>query len=158
MRSLVLAILLFPTLSQAAVYRAKFDLLESAPAAIGVRDLKAGDWLGGFSKQIGSVRRDDLQLLALSGFSAWDAGGGHSAYGLGLGVPLGSLGQNLQRALNVLTPSSDLSGLKTALGFVSLDFYAGYRSRQSDGLRHLMYGYGGKVEVPLDLKALVGGK
>lgn len=152
MRMIVIALLLVASNSWAS-YSVKLDLIGSGVEAIGVRDLNGGGWLAGASKQVLSIHRDGNEKLCLNMFSAWDANGGNPAYGPSLGIPLGRLGDKLNEIIVAIAPglAQEFGWLHKIGNFASLDVYGGYRVHPTGDSRPWVYGFGGKLKIPLNL-------
>ena len=153
MRMLILALLVLIPGPASAGYKIKFDLISSPTELLGMRELNDGNWLAGFSKQAASLRKDDVEKLHLNAFSAWRVEGGDIAYGLGLGVPLGNLGDGLLAAVRSVAPNleENMKWLPKVGSFLSLDTYVGYRFKHGPDVHPLVYGIGGKVSIPFDI-------
>lgn len=148
--------------SQAALV-GKLDLNSANFEAITIRELHDGMWLVGAQKTIWEL--DDnisgVEVLHVSGFWCSRLEGNDTAYGPSVGMPLGTIGTALVNGLstiaNVVPGAGQLTDLwtmppwlKKVDSLISVDIYGGYRPTTSLDDHHWIYGFGGKVQIPMD--------
>jgi hypothetical protein len=116
--------------------------------AVGVRDLRAGEWMSGYAHDLAVLSHKDYDLAYLGAehlFNADEAGKG--SLGLSLGVNTGKLGAYIEKALGKPAAPGWIGKLSD---FVSVEIAGGYRIFGTPANRSpWVYGFGGKVRIPL---------
>lgn len=157
MKKVIAGLFVFLVLSgqaQASIYVGKLDLGSADPSAIVIRDLYDGLWLVGAQQQVWHLQntQTNQEVIHVSGFWANRLEGQDTAYGPSVGV---NFGEGVQTALGMLAP--ELQRLYQALppiyqqinDWISLEAYVGYRPFTSYDDRHFVYGFGGKLKIPV---------
>jgi hypothetical protein len=134
----------------------KLDLANPVFDVIVFRELNDGMWLGGAQKTIWKLQRvsDGKEVMHVAVFWATRPElNSHKVYGPSLGFNLG--GAISEAATHVAALASLVDALPPFVGkignWTSLDIYGGYRPTIGYDEHHLIYGVGGKVQIPLDL-------
>lgn len=149
-----LLLLLLPGLSHAADVAYKWDLAKD-PQAFIMREMQEGMWLGGAQKDFAHLESGQgHMLMTFGGAIAKRLEGQQPAYGPAIGLPIGTLGGMLASFIDSFqSVNADVHAppFVSKLGsLISLDAYALYRPELSDDAQHhFLYGFGGKVTIPI---------
>lgn len=150
----LIALLLLATAAQArSPYAGKLDLTGD-PEAIAFRELNDGMWLIGAQKNLWVLRNVDknVEVIHLAAFYATRLEGQNPAYGPALGF---NFGESIRAAVSKLEllapliPTNFPPWVSKLADWVSLDFYGGYRPSVAADQHHIVYGFGGKVRIPV---------
>lgn len=144
------ALICFCSIPARATYAGKLDF-KSDPEAIVFRELNDGMWLMGGQKNLWKLERDGSEVFHVAFFIASRLEGQHPAYGPSLGAPIGAAVAVLTDRVQALGAMADASPLwlKKIASFTSVDAYGGYRPVVGYDDHHWIYGFGGKVRVPI---------
>lgn len=125
------------------------------PAAVGVRDLKEGEWLSGFETDLVWFKRKDEDRPIGYFAPNWLFNAGQKwkgSVGGALGINSGKAGSYIANAVGLTAPAQArrFDWLLKFADFVSIEGALGYRIHEVPADRsRLIYGFGGKLRVPL---------
>lgn len=151
---LMIVALIFLGSTAHATITGKLDL-DFNIQTLGLRELHDGNWLSGVGKQIWELDVDGKERFHVGVFQAWRVYQGDPAFGLSMGFTTGGLGDYFYSAINSVAPNlSDYVKWVPQVGnLISIETFGGYRPVHGPDVHAWIYGFGGYLKIPLDLKA-----
>lgn len=130
---------------------------------VGVRDLQAGQWLGGLEvdllwfrkyKKVGGLRDYEKPIFYLAGQHIYNANEkAKGSVGLALGVNTGKASELIREGLDRLAPrlAPRFEWLTKLTDFVTIEYAGGYRVfGAQEGRSRWVHGVGGKLRIPIE--------